>query len=341
MLIDSARITVQAGRGGRGCIAFRREKYVAHGGPNGGDGGRGGDVVLQVNRNLNTLLHLHHQRFVKAASGQHGRGSNKTGASGADRVVEVPPGTVVTHHETGELLGDLVSEDASLIVARGGRGGRGNARFATSTNRVPRIAEDGTEGEEHILDLELKLIADIGLVGLPNAGKSTLLSRLSAARPKIADYPFTTLEPHLGVVESPHGDHRTLVVADIPGLIEGAHSGAGLGVQFLRHVQRCRVLVHLVDLSVLEPSIEDRIRVVRNELETFDRQLTERPYLMVGTKADAIDDREAAVFQLQAVGRRHGVDHCTISAVTGEGLREMLVGLFALAEQSEDVPEDS
>lgn len=243
MLIDSARITVRAGNGGNGCVSFRREKFVPHGGPNGGDGGRGGDVIFVVNPNLNTLLSLHSRSLVAAERGRNGLGSNKTGAGGRTATVDVPPGTVVREAGTGETLGDLTQAGQQLVVAHGGRGGRGNARFATSTNRAPRRADDGQLGQERILECELKLIADLGLVGLPNAGKSTLLSRISAARPKVADYPFTTLEPHLGVVKAPGEDYRTLVLADIPGLIEGAHEGAGLGAQFLRHIERCRALV--------------------------------------------------------------------------------------------------
>jgi GTP-binding protein len=258
MLVDSVRITVRAGDGGNGCVSFRREKYVPRGGPDGGDGGRGGNVVLVVDKGLNTLLHLHNRRLVRAERGQHGRGSNKTGAGGEDVRLQVPPGTVVRDASTAEVLGDLVENGQEMVVAKGGRGGRGNTRFASSTNRVPRTAEDGGQGEELELELELKLLADVGLVGLPNAGKSTLLSRLSAARPKIADYPFTTVEPYLGVVSPADDDLRTLVMADIPGLIEGAHEGAGLGIQFLRHVERCPVLLHLVDLASPSP-LDERV----------------------------------------------------------------------------------
>ena len=323
MLVDQARITVEAGAGGNGCVAFRREKYVPKGGPSGGDGGRGGDVILVVQANLNTLLHIHHQRSIRAERGRHGMGANKTGASGSHAVIPVPPGTVVRDLASGELLGDLVAEGEELVVARGGRGGRGNARFATSTNRAPRRADNGEAGERRELELELKLLADVGLVGMPNAGKSTLLARVSAARPKIADYPFTTLEPYLGVVQAPDDDLRTLVMADIPGLIEGAHDGAGLGVQFLRHIERCRVLAHLVDLSVVE-EVGDRIATIRGELAAYETPLDDRPWLLVGTKTDAVADRFAAAAE-------HGVPSCAVSAVTGDGISRLLGLLFELA----------
>lgn len=332
MLVDSVRIKVQAGNGGNGCISFRREKFVPRGGPNGGDGGRGGTVILVVDEGLNTLLHLHHRRQVRAERGQNGRGSNKTGAGGEDALLQVPPGTVVRDATSGEILGDLVETSQEMVVAKGGRGGRGNARFATSTNRVPRIAEDGGQGEELELELELKLLADVGLVGLPNAGKSTLLSRLSAARPKVADYPFTTVEPHLGVVSPSGDDLRTLVMADIPGIIEGAHEGAGLGIQFLRHVERCPVLVHLVDLASSSP-LADRVDTIRGELEAHSAPLENRPWLLVGTKLDAVSDREEALTELKDVAREYGVETSAISAVTGEGIDRLVGRLFEMAEE--------
>ena len=337
MLVDSVRITVYAGNGGNGCVSFRREKYVPRGGPNGGDGGRGGNVILVVEEGLNTLLHLHHRRQVRAGRGQHGRGSNKTGASGEDIRLQVPPGTVVRDATTGEVLGDLVEHGQEMVVAKGGRGGRGNARFATSTNRAPRTAEDGAVGEELDLDLELKLLADVGLVGLPNAGKSTLLARLSAARPKVADYPFTTIEPHLGVVSPAGDDLRTLVMADIPGLIEGAHEGAGLGIQFLRHVERCPVLVHLVDLASDSP-LDERVDTIRGELEAHTAPLEDRPWILVGTKLDAVADREAALADLAAAAKAHGVASTAISAVTGEGIDRLVGTLFDMVEEVEEEP---
>jgi GTP-binding protein len=332
MLVDSVRITVRAGDGGNGCVSFRREKFVPRGGPDGGDGGRGGSVILVADEGLNTLLHLHHRRLVRAERGQHGRGSNKTGASGSDVTLRVPPGTVVRNAASGEVLGDLVENGGELVVARGGRGGRGNPRFASATNRAPRTAEDGEHGETLDLDLELKLLADIGLVGLPNAGKSTLLSRLSAARPKVADYPFTTVEPHLGVVTSPDDDLRTLVMADIPGLIEGAHEGAGLGTQFLRHIERCPVLAHLVDLTADSP-LARRVDTIRGELEAHSAPLETRPWVLVGTKLDAVADRDAVLAELEAVAGERGVRSGAISAVTGEGLDLMLRLLFDLSEE--------
>lgn len=298
------------------------------------DGGRGGDVVLSVNEQLNTLLHIHHRTIVRAERGRHGQGSNKTGASGAHAMVEVPAGTQVTDADSGELLADLVVPGQKVIVAAGGAGGRGNARFATATQRAPRRAEAGRPGQQRNLLLTLKLLADVGLVGLPNAGKSTLLSRLSAARPKIADYPFTTVEPHLGVVHAPADEHTTCVMADIPGLIEGAHAGAGLGIQFLQHVERCRLLLHLVELVDLG-ALPARVETVSAELAAWEGEgrLASRPVVLVGTKLDVVpgDEHEAALDALATLQRAHGaVAAFAVSAVTGGGLDELLGAVFQL-----------
>src|ERR1700693_1352347 len=285
LFIDEVIITVKAGDGGNGCLAFRREKFVPRGGPSGGDGGRGGDVYLVANEHQNTLLHLRYNPEHKAERGRHGEGSNRTGHEGHTVEVEVPVGTVVWDESTGERLFDFTEPGQRYLAARGGRGGKGNARFATSPHQVPTEHEPGKPGEERRLRLELKLLADVGLVGFPNAGKSTLISRISAAKPKIADYPFTTLEPNLGVVSA--GD-ETFVVADIPGLIEGAHLGHGLGVQFLRHVERTRLLVHLVDVSeATGRDPVDDFQVVMAELASFSEELARKPMFVVASKIDA------------------------------------------------------
>jgi GTP-binding protein len=291
MFIDRAKIHVQGGNGGNGVTAFRREKFVPRGGPSGGDGGRGGDVFVVADPSLNTLLHLRYNPRHIADRGLHGEGSNCSGHTGEDHVVNVPVGTQIFDLETGDLLADLAEAGARWLAAKGGRGGFGNAHFATSTNRAPRYHQEGGKGEERELQLELKLLADVGLVGFPNAGKSTFISTVSAARPKIADYPFTTLEPNLGVVDL--GDFRTMVIADIPGLIEGAHTGAGLGDRFLRHIERTKLLLHLVDVSSMSgrETVSDYLTVNR-ELEAYNPELATRPQFVVATKLDALDERE-------------------------------------------------
>jgi len=323
LFIDEVIITVKAGDGGNGCLAFRREKFVPRGGPSGGDGGNGGDVILVASQHYNTLLHFRFNPEHKAERGRHGEGSNRKGREGASIDVATPVGTIVYDWKTGEVLHDFTEPGDRFVIARGGRGGRGNARFATSTHQAPTEHEDGKPGEERKLRLELKLLADVGLVGFPNAGKSTLISRISAARPKIADYPFTTLEPHLGVVTTDDNNHRTFVVADIPGLIEGAHTGHGLGIQFLRHVERTRLLAHLVDVS--ETTGRDPVHdfeIVMSELASFSEDLARKPMIVVATKLDAAQDPER-VASLEALARERGLPFFKISSATGEGLQAL------------------
>ena len=320
MFIDEAKIWVKAGDGGNGCVAFRREKYVPRGGPSGGDGGDGGDVVLESTEHLNTLLPFRYNREFRGERGRHGEGSNRHGREGEDTVIRVPVGTVLFEEESGERLFDFTASGQRWVAARGGRGGRGNARFASSTNRAPRRADPGEAGEERRLRLELKLLADVGLVGFPNAGKSTLISRLSAAHPKIADYPFTTLEPCLGVVAV--GEEESFVLADIPGLIEGAHQGHGLGTRFLRHIERTRLLVHLVDVSTTGRDPAEDFRVVRNELGQFSAALLEKPVVVVANKLDQPEGAERAE-ALRVFCQREGMPFHAISALRGDGLNEL------------------
>jgi len=315
-LIDRARIHVVAGRGGDGCVSFRREKYVPKGGPDGGDGGQGGSVSLQVDPHVRTLLDCREAPRYRADSGRAGSGNNRTGKDGEDLVIKVPPGTVVKDAESGATLADLVDIGTLWVAASGGRGGRGNARFATSTHQAPRRADDGELGQERWLELELKLIADLGLVGLPNAGKSTLLSRVTRARPRIADYPFTTLEPHLGIVV--RDPERQFVVADLPGLIEGAHAGKGLGLEFLRHVERTRALAFLLDVT--RPSPRDDLRLLENELSRYSAALSEKPRLVALTKADLLPPDEHS-----GAAERAGLPEAIlISAQSGEGMEAWL-----------------
>lgn len=329
MFLDEVRLRVKAGDGGAGCVSFRREKYVPRGGPDGGDGGHGGSVIIRSSSECNTLAHLYGRHFIKAKRGEHGRGSQQTGASGEDVVILVPCGTVVRDAGDGAILADLVEVGQEVVVARGGRGGRGNQHFATPTHQAPRYAEPGEPGEEREIKLELKLLADVGLVGLPNAGKSTLLARISAARPKIADYPFTTLEPHLGVVR---WNERSLVFADIPGLIAGASRGAGLGHRFLRHIERCSVLLHLVDLTAPQ-SVAEQVAVLRQELEAFDPSLLRRTTMLVGTKADAVTEPQR-LQELALLAARERLRSVVISAVTGSGLEQLLEGVFLGLERA-------
>jgi GTPase len=321
IFLDEASIHVRAGRGGNGCMAFRREKYVPKGGPSGGDGGPGGSVYLVGHANRNTLYHLRFASLYPAQRGRHGEGSNRSGKSGEDLEIPVPLGTVVYDEESGDQLGEVLQDGECLLVAAGGMGGRGNARFATATNQAPRRADPGREGEERRLRLELKLLADVGVVGLPNAGKSTFISVVSAAKPKIADYPFTTLIPQLGVVaEGPLAE--PFVIADLPGLIAGAAEGAGLGIQFLRHIERCRVLLHLVDLSNPEGSATEDLAVVERELEAFNPDLMRRDRLIVGSKLDsAVDERRE---ELRRAAAERGLFHMEISSATGEGVPRLI-----------------
>jgi len=328
MFLDRTRLVVKGGGGGRGVISFRREAHVPRGGPDGGDGGRGGSVILRVDSGMTTLSDFRFRKTLEAQSGAAGGGKNKSGKAGADLVVRVPEGTIVVDRATGGRLADLMTPDEEIVVARGGQGGKGNARFVSSTRRVPRIAEDGSPGESRELDLELKLIADVGLVGLPNAGKSSLLAALTRATPKIADYPFTTLTPNLGVTRL---EDRELVIADIPGLIEGAHDGAGLGEEFLRHIERTRLIVHVVDLALPDPLAD--IAVVDAELSAYGRGLMERPRLVALNKLDLFEARERAA----AIATALGADSIAVSAVTGEHVAELLQRIFAACPPREIV----
>jgi len=314
--IDEATITVCSGNGGRGCLSFRREKFIPRGGPDGGDGGKGGDVIFQASPDKRTLYRFRHQTVFKAPHGAPGQGRQKTGRSGSSLFIPVPLGTLIKDATTGELLADLVDPGQEYIAARGGRGGRGNARFKTSTNRAPRYTQPGEEGQTCNLHLELKLLADVGLIGLPNAGKSTLISAISAARPKIGDYPFTTLVPSLGVVDP--GDGETYVVADIPGLIEGAHQGAGLGIQFLRHVERTRFLLHLIDASAIDPGAPlASYATINNELARYNPRLAQKPQMVVLNKLDLPEGRIGA--EAFAAAWQQGPP-VRISAATHKGL---------------------
>jgi GTPase len=331
VFVDEAKIFVKAGNGGNGCVAFRREKYVPRGGPSGGDGGNGGSIYLEANPNDNTLLRYRYNREFKADRGRHGEGSNCTGHSGADMILQVPVGTLVLDDQTGEIIADLAAPGQRVLIVQGGRGGRGNQHFAKPWHQAPREHEEGHIGDELHLRLELKLLADVGLVGFPNAGKSTLISVISAARPKIANYPFTTLEPNLGVVNADGGTGargtqlgRTFVVADLPGLIEGAHLGAGLGVRFLRHVERTRLLVHLIDTS--DASDADPVHsfeIIFHELRAFSESLAEKQMIVVATKLDATTDR-TRLEALRDFCKEHALEFHAISAVTGEGVRELV-----------------
>jgi len=331
MFIDEAKIHVAGGHGGRGCVAFRREKFVPRGGPSGGDGGRGGSVYVESTEHLNTLIKFRYNREFEAGRGGHGEGSNRHGKDGDDLTILVPVGTILYDQSSGEKVQDFTAPGQSFRAAAGGRGGRGNARFATSTHQAPRKAEPGEEGEEHTLKVELRLLADVGLVGFPNVGKSTLISRLSAARPKVADYPFTTLEPCLGVVAL-DGD-RSFVMADIPGLIAGAHEGKGLGMRFLRHVERTRLLLHLMDVA--EQSGRDPVEdygIILKELESFSPTVAGKPMLLVASRVDAAGEGDR-LLALREFCRNSGQPLHEISCVTGEGLEELKQAAWSRLEQ--------
>jgi GTP-binding protein len=338
MFFDEAKIYVKSGDGGDGCVAFRREKFVPFGGPSGGNGGAGGDVCLVVDRNLNTLVHFKKRIHFKAKAGGRGSGKNQQGKKGEDRLVPVPPGTMVYDADTGELLADLLEDGQQVQVVSGGRGGRGNAAFASPTNQAPRVAEHGEPGQERWVRLELKLIADVGIIGVPNAGKSTLLSVVSAARPKIAAYPFTTLQPNLGVVTV--DDYQSFVVADVPGLIEGASEGAGLGHQFLRHVERTRLLIHLLDGAALDPLAD--YEAINDELAQFSEQLAAKPQIVVLNKLD-LPDAQAWWPLVQEAMQERNLEAHAISAVSGQGVRQLMQRAHELLRTlppSELIPEE-
>ncbi len=330
--IDEARITVLSGKGGAGCVSLRREKYIPKGGPDGGDGGRGGDVIFKATTKKRTLYHLQFQKLYQAKNGSGGQGNNRAGKGAEDLIIELPPGTLVVDADTGDLIKDLVDTDEVFVVAKGGRGGLGNARFKSSTNRTPRFAQPGEPGQTLNLRLELKLLADVGVVGLPNAGKSTLVSAMSSARPKIADYPFTTLTPNLGVVQT--NRREPFIIADIPGLIEGAHTGTGLGIQFLRHVERTRVLLHLVDAAAIDSDHPLRdLDTVNRELHQYSPALSEKPQLVVLNKMDVAWAEDAATLFGEAFGKG---DWLKISAATGQGLDQLSATLCNLLDQMDE-----
>ncbi|MDQ0414554.1 GTPase ObgE [Mesobacillus stamsii] len=335
MFVDQVKIYVKGGDGGDGMVAFRREKYVPKGGPAGGDGGNGANVIFQVEEGLRTLMDFRYQRHFKAPRGEHGMSKNQHGKNSKDMIVKVPPGTIVSDVETGVIIADLVEHGQQAVIAKGGRGGRGNSRFATPANPAPELSEKGEPGQEREIMMELKLLADVGLVGFPSVGKSTLLSVVSAARPKIAEYHFTTIAPNLGMVETEDG--RSFVLADLPGLIEGAHSGVGLGHQFLRHIERTRVIIHVIDMAATEgrDPYEDYL-TINNELKEYNLRLTERPQVIVANKMDMPNAEENLKVFKEKVGDEHLV--FPISAVTREGLRELIFAVADLIDQTPEFP---
>jgi len=330
--VDEVKIYIRAGHGGSGCVSFRREKFVPKGGPDGGDGGKGGDVIFRATESHHTLLDLKYKQHQNAKNGGHGSGNNRTGKSAEDLEIPVPVGTVIKNFDTGEEMADLSEKDQTFIAARGGIGGKGNAHFKTSTHQTPRFAQEGMEGEEFTLKLELKLLADVGIIGFPNAGKSTFISRVSAAKPKIADYPFTTLTPHLGVVQ--YSGTKSFVIADIPGLISGAHEGLGMGDKFLKHVERTSVLLHIIDISV-EPhtSAWSNFTAINQELERYKPEMIAKPQVVALNKIDLPDVKERAKKEV-ALFKKKGIILHPFSAVTGEGLKEILNKLITIVNQS-------
>ncbi len=330
--IDEAMITVQSGDGGKGCVSFRREKFIPRGGPDGGDGGKGGDIILSTTSRKRTLYHFKYQKHFKAENGSHGQGKQKTGKNGRNLTIELPPGTLVIDADTGHLIKDLVETGERFVILKGGRGGQGNTKFKTSTHRTPRFAQPGEPGETRTLKLELKLLADVGIIGLPNAGKSTLISAISSARPKIANYPFTTLAPSLGVVQT--GWSEPFVVADIPGLIKGAHQGTGLGIKFLRHIERTRILVHLIDASSIDPDDPlDRYHTINQELAMYDEKLAKKPQIVVLNKLDLSGVRKSADIFQSAVKDKEVV---FISALTGQGLKQLKSQIVQLLDSTDE-----
>jgi len=330
--IDEAMITVQSGSGGKGCVSFRREKFIPRGGPDGGDGGKGGDIILITTSRKRTLYHFKFQKHFKAENGAHGQGKQKTGKNGRNLTIELPPGTLVIDADTGHLIKDLVDTGETFVILKGGRGGQGNTKFKTSTHRTPRFAQPGEPGETRKLKLELKLLADVGIIGLPNAGKSTLIAAISSARPKIANYPFTTLTPSLGVVQTNWAE--PFVVADIPGLIKGAHQGTGLGIKFLRHIERTRILIHLIDVSSIDPDDPlQQYRTINQELGMYDEKLVQKPQIVVLNKLDLPGIRKAAeIFQSALKDKKV----LLISALTGQGLEQLKSQIVRLLDSNDE-----
>ena len=335
MLIDNVKIRIKSGNGGNGSVSFRREKYVPKGGPNGGDGGKGGDIVFEADNSINTLLDFRYKKIFHAPNGKPGMGGDKTGKDGEDMIIKVPLGTIIKDIISGDVMHDLTDNHQTYIPLKGGKGGRGNSHFATSTNQTPRIAEPGVKTEEKEVELEVKMIADVGLVGLPNAGKSTLISKISAAKPKIADYPFTTLQPNLGIVR--YRDFQSFVVADIPGLIEGAHTGKGLGIRFLKHIERTKILAFLLDATLISymDDKKEAYNILINELKGYDKKLLDKPRVIVFTKIDGLsDEQKKDLNKIKFTKGKSKIPILKISAVSGENLQKLTDELWMQLQQS-------